>query len=155
MSNLLKAMVFRFKKQTFQNGECSDSCKFVKEYLAEYRNEEMEHKMSDDDRMDFRRLVFVSLNGLFNTWRSVPFHKLWTALVLVPLKREWIYYPSQYKNKLKTSYSLCQYIKENASDFVCRNIDTHFTVYRNGERSSVYAIATMEGFAAFIGIYFG
>ena len=94
-----------------RNSDSHSTIHFVKEYLSTLNKNQLGCKIvdDDDDRMDFRRLVFVSLNGLFNTWRSVPFHKLWTALILVPFKREWIYHPSQHKDKLKTSYCLCLY----------------------------------------------
>eukprot|EP01083_Nonionella_stella_P051158 135851_1 len=52
--------------------------------------------------LDQRRVVFVSLIGLYTSWKKVPPTILYTALLLIPLKKCWIYEPSEYINELKT-----------------------------------------------------
>ena len=54
--------------------------------------------------LDQRRLVFISLVGLYQTWRKVPSVLLYTSLILVPLKREWIYDPDKYGEQLKATF---------------------------------------------------
>ena len=53
---------------------------------------------------DQRRIVFISLNGLYQTWKNCPLYILYTAILIMPLKREWIYEPYKYKQELSTYY---------------------------------------------------
>eukprot|EP01083_Nonionella_stella_P160493 524778_1 len=46
---------------------------------------------------DQRRLVFVSLIGLFRSWKSVSLPSMCSALLLMPLHRQCIYEPYKYR----------------------------------------------------------
>eukprot|EP00484_Ammonia_sp_Unknown_P028377 CAMPEP_0197030028 /NCGR_PEP_ID=MMETSP1384-20130603/9343_1 /TAXON_ID=29189 /ORGANISM="Ammonia sp." /LENGTH=458 /DNA_ID=CAMNT_0042459303 /DNA_START=115 /DNA_END=1491 /DNA_ORIENTATION=+ len=43
-----------------------------------------------------KRVVFVSLMGLYQSWRQCPSMILYSAVFLLPLKREWIYTAQKY-----------------------------------------------------------
>eukprot|EP01084_Bolivina_argentea_P242210 406398_1 len=47
-------------------------------------------RLSNADSMDQRRVVFVSLYGLFQTYLKCPPHILYSALLVLPIKKEWI-----------------------------------------------------------------
>eukprot|EP01083_Nonionella_stella_P143337 445362_1 len=49
--------------------------------------------------VDIRRVVFVSLHGLYKTWKKCPPHVLYSALLIMPLRREWIYDHSKYHDE--------------------------------------------------------
>eukprot|EP01083_Nonionella_stella_P011803 33485_1 len=64
------------------------------------------HQLRDDDAqtiesLDVRRLVFINLPGLYNSWHRVPCSLLYIALFLVPLKRKWLHQPSTLANELQ------------------------------------------------------
>ena len=75
--------------------------KFIKKYLKNYQS--TNNNVKDSVLMDMRRVVFVSLNGLFNSWRNCPIHVLYTSILLLPIKKDWIYNPSKYKTELSPS----------------------------------------------------
>lgn len=45
---------------------------------------------SDIDSLDPRRVVFVSLFGLYRTWQDVPTYILYSCLIILPLHRDWL-----------------------------------------------------------------
>eukprot|EP00485_Elphidium_margaritaceum_P005925 CAMPEP_0202695810 /NCGR_PEP_ID=MMETSP1385-20130828/9293_1 /ASSEMBLY_ACC=CAM_ASM_000861 /TAXON_ID=933848 /ORGANISM="Elphidium margaritaceum" /LENGTH=325 /DNA_ID=CAMNT_0049351887 /DNA_START=185 /DNA_END=1162 /DNA_ORIENTATION=+ len=51
---------------------------------------------------DQRRLVFVSLIGLYTSWKKCPASVLSDAIFVLPLKRRWIYQPKKYKHQIHT-----------------------------------------------------
>eukprot|EP01084_Bolivina_argentea_P161542 281208_1 len=55
---------------------------------------------------DLRRIVFVSLHGLFKTWKQCPSHILFSAIVVMPLRKDWIYKPSKYRNEWRSFLSV-------------------------------------------------
>eukprot|EP01083_Nonionella_stella_P007720 22244_1 len=52
---------------------------------------------------DQRRLVFVSCLGLYHTWESCPAAILYSAIFVLPLKRQWIYDPMRYQDEIHDS----------------------------------------------------
>eukprot|EP01083_Nonionella_stella_P069731 186095_1 len=58
----------------------------------------------DIENFDQRRLVFVSLIGAYQTWKQCPSVSLYTALFLVPLKRDWLYNPTRYGEELNSNF---------------------------------------------------
>ena len=44
----------------------------------------------DINSLDPRRVVFVSLFGLYRTWQDVPTYILYSCLIILPLKRSWL-----------------------------------------------------------------
>ena len=45
----------------------------------------------DISLLDPRRVVFVSLLGLYRTWMNTPTFILYSCLIILPLKRSWLY----------------------------------------------------------------
>eukprot|EP01084_Bolivina_argentea_P002029 3742_1 len=56
----------------------------------------------DINSLDQRRIVFVSLLGLFQSWKQCPCYQLYTSLIIIPLKRAWVYRPSKYIKEIKS-----------------------------------------------------
>lgn len=54
---------------------------------------------------DKRRIVFISLIGLFKSYKQCPTHILYTSLLLLPLKRKWIYNPNRYQKELQLQFN--------------------------------------------------
>eukprot|EP00484_Ammonia_sp_Unknown_P016977 CAMPEP_0197044122 /NCGR_PEP_ID=MMETSP1384-20130603/20230_1 /TAXON_ID=29189 /ORGANISM="Ammonia sp." /LENGTH=314 /DNA_ID=CAMNT_0042475519 /DNA_START=35 /DNA_END=979 /DNA_ORIENTATION=- len=54
-------------------------------------------------QLDQRRLVFISLLGLFCTWKKCPPYLLYSALLIMPLKSKWIYRPRKYEQEIQSS----------------------------------------------------
>eukprot|EP01083_Nonionella_stella_P213399 769747_1 len=84
------------------------------EFILKY-NKSNENKLTDALLLDNRRVVFVSLIGLYNTWNKCPPVLLHSALCVLPLKRNWIYQPSKYMNEMQTKYEIFapfQYIQK-------------------------------------------
>eukprot|EP01083_Nonionella_stella_P165932 553379_1 len=65
-------------------------------------NKRNELSMRGIESLDLRRVVFVSLLGLYQTWRNCPSFLLYTAIFILPLKRKWIYKPSKYIDEMKS-----------------------------------------------------
>eukprot|EP01084_Bolivina_argentea_P184702 318539_1 len=57
------------------------------------------NQITDVNSLDSRRIVFVSLIGLFQTYKQCPLYMLYTAIFILPLKKEWLYNLSKYINK--------------------------------------------------------
>ena len=73
---------------------------FIKKYLKNYHST---NNVPDSVLMDMRRVVFVSLKGLYKTWKKCPIHVLYTSILLLPLKRDWIRNPTKHKTELTPS----------------------------------------------------
>ena len=59
--------------------------------------------ITDISSYDERRVVFVSLNGLFRTWKQCPSMILYHSMLIMPLKKKWIYNPSKYENEFRSN----------------------------------------------------
>eukprot|EP01083_Nonionella_stella_P153587 493730_1 len=59
-----------------------------------------------NNKCDLRRIVFVSLHGLYRTWKQCPSHILFSAIVVMPLRKDWIYKPSKYRNEWRSFLSV-------------------------------------------------
>eukprot|EP01084_Bolivina_argentea_P315269 546157_1 len=66
------------------------------------------NKHNDEDVIaEERRIVFVSLTGLYDTWDQCPSSILYFALFILPLKRKWIYHPFKYRAEIE-AHSICE-----------------------------------------------
>lgn len=54
------------------------------------------------DSLDARRVVFVSLIGLYQSWKDCPSVVLYSAVFILPLHRQWIYNPRKYEEELQS-----------------------------------------------------
>eukprot|EP01083_Nonionella_stella_P037001 100910_1 len=71
---------------------------FIVEFSHQYK---LNHTSAPQDicLFDDRRLVFVSLVGLFQTYQNCPPHMLHSALFVLPIKRDWLYHISHCTNR--------------------------------------------------------
>eukprot|EP01083_Nonionella_stella_P263704 895503_1 len=72
--------------------------------------------------LDQRRVVFVSLLGLYQTYFLCPAPILYSAILILPIKNEWIFCSYQYKNELNKSIIKKLTIFQNEAawnNFVC------------------------------------
>eukprot|EP01084_Bolivina_argentea_P097211 174775_1 len=70
---------------------------FIKQYAQTNTN-----KLTDIKSLDLRRKIFVSLLGVFQTWRKMPIVTLYSCIFILPLKKDFIYNPSKYDEEIKT-----------------------------------------------------
>eukprot|EP00484_Ammonia_sp_Unknown_P009804 CAMPEP_0197055130 /NCGR_PEP_ID=MMETSP1384-20130603/57808_1 /TAXON_ID=29189 /ORGANISM="Ammonia sp." /LENGTH=242 /DNA_ID=CAMNT_0042488591 /DNA_START=51 /DNA_END=776 /DNA_ORIENTATION=- len=80
--NRLSQFVIRLNKEQIENGIIS----------------EFESVFSDE-----RRLVFISLIGLYQTYRQCPMVYLYPCICMLPIRRPWIYNPLKYKSEIHRS----------------------------------------------------
>eukprot|EP01084_Bolivina_argentea_P122482 217038_1 len=95
-SKLSKFICMKSKLKTFTSTTRNIYEAPIIEYLKE------NNEITDLTSFDQRRAVFVSLIGLFQTWKQCPCYLLYSALIIVPLRREYIYYPSKYMNEIQS-----------------------------------------------------
>ena len=60
--------------------------------------------MINIDSLDKRRFVFISLIGLYQTYKTIPSFILYSSLFILPLKRDWIYKPQLYRAEIEASF---------------------------------------------------
>ena len=60
--------------------------------------------INDLSLYDEKRLVFVSLIGLFQTWNKCPSFLLYSALFILPLKKQWIYNPNKHRDEIMSHF---------------------------------------------------
>eukprot|EP01083_Nonionella_stella_P015573 43578_1 len=92
--NLCRPTRFEFK--AMKTDQSDDA--FI---INHHRNNKMQDSLLSIDSLDQRRLVFVNLCGLYQSWRRVPSILLYTSLLILPLKKEWIARPSKYIAELQ------------------------------------------------------
>lgn len=63
------------------------------------------NQLDDIALSDKRRIVFISSNGLFNSYKQCPSHILYTSLLVLPLKKKWIYNPNRYQRELQQQFN--------------------------------------------------
>eukprot|EP01083_Nonionella_stella_P191350 708352_1 len=96
LSHSLKCKLKKcFKNKSKQNND---------EFIVNYVQNNCKIKINDIKFLDQRRVVFISLMGLYNTWKSCPAITLYSSIFILPLKRDWIYYPTQYTNEIKSTF---------------------------------------------------
>eukprot|EP01084_Bolivina_argentea_P283799 486156_1 len=100
-------------------------------FIVQY-NKYNKHKLTDPLLLDNRRVVFVSLIGMYNTWHKCPPVVLHSALCVIQLKKNWIYQPSKYMNEIKTKdgvFALFQYIQNKSFLELLKWKDSQGTVF--------------------------
>eukprot|EP01083_Nonionella_stella_P194286 716646_1 len=58
------------------------------------------------ESLDVKRLVFVNLRGLYESWRRVPSSLLYISIFMLPLKREWLNQPTKLAQELQQELSM-------------------------------------------------
>eukprot|EP01083_Nonionella_stella_P021669 60031_1 len=84
LGKLIQSRLSRMHKNMCKKTR-KNSDQFFIDYLHHWKNES---HFNDKCSVDKRRAVFVSLSGLYRTWRQCPPYILYTALFVLPLKRE-------------------------------------------------------------------
>eukprot|EP00483_Globobulimina_turgida_P011545 UN11567 len=98
-SKLKKILKSKSKSKLKKNSqECDD-----KFFIEHVQNNKKNDNFVDISQLDQRRVAFVSLIGIYQTWGFCPSATLYTALFVLPLKRKWIYDPVQYINELPSN----------------------------------------------------
>ena len=79
------------------------------------------NQLDDTALNDKRRIVFISLIGLFKSYKQCPSHILYTCLLVLPLKRKWIYNPNRYQRELQHQFNgmADDIFHKSMSMFVC------------------------------------
>eukprot|EP01084_Bolivina_argentea_P124061 219848_1 len=72
------------------------------DFISKYNhvNQQILTHTSLYNNIDERRLVFISLNGLYQSWRICPSILMCSAILILPLKQKWIYHPSKHQHEL-------------------------------------------------------
>eukprot|EP01083_Nonionella_stella_P312180 1115727_1 len=55
-----------------------------------------------NDALCQKRVIFISFIGLCQSYRKCPPHILYSSLLIMPLKKEWIHHPSKYMELVDT-----------------------------------------------------
>eukprot|EP01084_Bolivina_argentea_P183271 316278_1 len=75
------------------------------DFIIKYNKlNERNNNTIDIKSLDQRRVIFVSLIGLFSSWRECPSFVLYSAIFLVPLKHKWIYNPVKYVHEIQSNF---------------------------------------------------
>eukprot|EP01084_Bolivina_argentea_P126909 224572_1 len=74
------------------------------DFIIVYSRNSQHMQQLDINSIDQKRIVFISLSGLFDTWRHCPPIKLFDAIFILPLKKKWLYYPSKYIKEIQNSF---------------------------------------------------
>eukprot|EP01083_Nonionella_stella_P191791 709607_1 len=97
LSKILKSKFTTHKPKT--NTTNSNNNNFIISYT---QNNHINDTTIDYKSLDQRRLVFVSLLGLYQSWKRVPTVLLYSSIFMLPLKKKWILQYSKNKNELET-----------------------------------------------------
>eukprot|EP01083_Nonionella_stella_P312179 1115726_1 len=73
--------------------------------INHHRNNTVNDPSSSLDALSHKRVIFISLIGLYQSYKKCPAHILYSSLLIMPLKKEWIQYPSQYMELLRSASS--------------------------------------------------
>eukprot|EP00484_Ammonia_sp_Unknown_P028584 CAMPEP_0197036630 /NCGR_PEP_ID=MMETSP1384-20130603/14081_1 /TAXON_ID=29189 /ORGANISM="Ammonia sp." /LENGTH=298 /DNA_ID=CAMNT_0042466827 /DNA_START=30 /DNA_END=926 /DNA_ORIENTATION=- len=92
----------------------------------------------DIERLDERRVVFVSIMGLFRSWKDTPPYILHSCLVILPFDREWL------QNHRHSKYT---HLPLSGSDMDVREF-MQFIRYKDGQGLAFWAGEQYTGKAA-------
>lgn len=87
-----------FKSLMIQRKLKKENKKFEQFFVDYNRVYTISHKM-DISAFNCKRTVFISINGLYQTWRNCPPISLYNAIFILPLKSEWIKSPNKYHHE--------------------------------------------------------
>eukprot|EP01083_Nonionella_stella_P011802 33484_1 len=85
-------------------------------FIIRHKNNENSN-IIDANSLEQRRVVFISLIGLYETYKLCPAIILYSSLFVVSMNREWIYHPLKYRRELQ-SHPISHYLQ---SDKLKRN----------------------------------
>eukprot|EP01084_Bolivina_argentea_P135283 238418_1 len=83
----------RRKKNKLKSAKSSSEEFIVKLHREQIKNGILNEPQNQIAMFDKRRVVFVSLIGLFQTWKNCPSNILFSSIIMLPIKKKWIYHP--------------------------------------------------------------
>eukprot|EP01083_Nonionella_stella_P233157 821819_1 len=93
------------KSRTIKTNKNNTFDQNTDDFIIEYnKTNAMNNNKIDIKSLDQRRVVFISLIGLYQSWRECPSFVLYSAILLLPLKKEWLYNPVKYINEIKSNF---------------------------------------------------
>ena len=87
----------KLKRQLYSRND-----RFIMNFQREYIQNNYHNIYLPKQQTDNRRICFVSILGIFKTWKKCPPHVLYSAILIVPLKKSWIEHPTKYENELES-----------------------------------------------------
>eukprot|EP00483_Globobulimina_turgida_P001078 UN01080 len=97
MGNQCKSKEIQNVRNSTENQHSEDF--IIKLHRQQKRNGIIQNS-KDELLSDQRRVVFLSLIGLYQTWSICPTHILYSSIFILPIKKNWIYSPQKYKNEI-------------------------------------------------------
>eukprot|EP01084_Bolivina_argentea_P002771 5137_1 len=92
------------KKWSWLKSRNINTCNQNDDFIINYNKTNMiNNNKIDIKSLDQRRVVFISLLGIYQTWRECPSFVLYSAIFVLPLKRDWLYNPEKYVNEIKSN----------------------------------------------------
>ena len=77
--------------------------------IKHYRqNKAKKTSNADIEELNEGRIVFVGTCAIFKCWQDISSATLYTSLLLLPLKRKWIYQPNKYRRELQEKIPLAK-----------------------------------------------
>eukprot|EP01083_Nonionella_stella_P152524 489068_1 len=98
--SISKLLKIKWKKSRLSRSQSRSSDHFIIERYRSGKFLPTDTANRSCSELEVRRVVFVSLIGLCDSWTQVPYHTLYSALCILPLKRKWICHPRQYVDEL-------------------------------------------------------
>ena len=87
-----------------KKNKCNNNVENEK-FIINFHKEQIKNGIDNNDqnntiKTDQRRTVFISLIGLYQTWKQCPSSILYSSIFILPLKSKWIYNPTKYENEI-------------------------------------------------------
>jgi len=79
--------------------------------IKHYRQNKDKNCSVDIEELNKGRTVFIGTNAIFKCWQDISSATLYTSLLLLPMKKQWIYSPNKHKQELEATIPLA---KDNA-----------------------------------------
>eukprot|EP01083_Nonionella_stella_P063882 166016_1 len=73
--------------------------------INHHRNNTVNDPSSSLDALSHKRVIFISLIGLYQSYKKCPAHILYSSLLIMPLKKDWVHSPSKYMDQLHAASS--------------------------------------------------
>lgn len=101
-------MSFIQRNLSFKRKKIEPTDQYIIEYTKQKNSVEIKaqpnSKKPENEDIN-KRVVFVSLLGTYQTWEQAPAHVLYSAIVILPFKQDWLNQPSQHENDIKAHFA--------------------------------------------------
>merc|ERR1719471_7436 len=91
-------------------GKAIKNKKFDEFIIKHYQQQKEKNKNCsvDIEELSKGRTVYIGTNAIFKCWQEISSAKLYTSLLLLPMKKQWIYQPNKYKKELEAKIPLAK-----------------------------------------------